>query len=71
VNLRDFPKTYRKEMELAIKRGWTVSRGGGGHMIFRWKGGGSQIATSSTPSDHRAYKNHVARMRQTEKEYPA
>ena len=70
MNLRDIPKHYRKDIEAAIKRGWSVHMGGGNHLIFRWKGGGEQLSASLTPSDSRGYKNHMSRMQRIEREYP-
>jgi len=68
--LRLVPKDQRTQTEAAMVRGWTVEHKRGGHFVWKWKGGGQQVATAATPSDYRGWRNHLALIRRIEKEYP-
>lgn len=53
---------FKDMIKAAEKAGWTVERTRGGHL--RWKSPkGPVVFSASTPSDHRAVKNHVSEMR--------
>jgi len=53
-------------MTFAIANGWRVRRTQGGHIKFS-KGGLTPIFTSSTPSDYRADRNAMARLRRADR----
>lgn len=53
----------KRLIRFARKEGWEVERTRGGHLAFKPPGGGRPIVTSNTPSDTRAVKNHIARLR--------
>ena len=53
---------FRDMIKTAEKAGWTVERSRSGHL--KWKSPtGGVVFSASTPSDHRAIKNHVSLMR--------
>lgn len=52
----------RKLARFAKKHGWTVEQNRRGHLMFT-SPKGARIVTSSTPSDTRSRKNHIARLR--------
>lgn len=53
---------FKRLIKDAEKAGWTVEQSRGGHL--KWKAPtGKVIFSASTPSDHRAIKNHVSLMR--------
>jgi predicted RNA binding protein YcfA (HicA-like mRNA interferase family) len=56
------PRELKKIQKRAEAQGWTVHRTRGSHVV--WIAPDRQkVYCSSTPSDHRGWKNHVARMR--------
>jgi predicted RNA binding protein YcfA (HicA-like mRNA interferase family) len=57
--LRTAPSAVRDEIEL---EGWTVERTRNSH--FRWlHPSGAIVISSSSPSDHRHWANHLSRLR--------
>lgn len=53
---------FRDMIKAAERAGWTVERRHGGHL--KWKSPtGAVVFSASTPSDHRAIKNHMSLLR--------
>jgi predicted RNA binding protein YcfA (HicA-like mRNA interferase family) len=57
-----FPGTIRDIIKAAQRQGWTVTMTGGNHYRFK-SPAGPVVFTASTPSDWRAIRNIVARLR--------
>ncbi|SFY07881.1 hypothetical protein [Azotobacter vinelandii] len=64
ASLRRLKKSLRALAELASTEGWMLQRTRGGHLRFS-KPGCAPIFMSSTPSDHRAFLNARAQLRQS------
>lgn len=53
---------FKRLIKDAEKAGWTVEPSRGGHL--KWKAPtGAVVFSASTPSDHRAIKNHLSLLR--------
>jgi hypothetical protein len=55
-------KPPRKLMKRAKDQGWQIHRTRNSHLMWVAPHG-EKLYCASTPSDHRAWRNHVARMR--------
>ena len=57
----------KKELErlrqAAVRQGWRVERSNADHYKWYAPDGKSIVVSGSTPSDHRAIKNQISRMR--------
>ena len=63
----DVPTAVRQEIETEA---WTVTQTKSGH--YRWRHpNGALVHSASTPSDHRAWANHLAVLRRTRKQRQA
>jgi predicted RNA binding protein YcfA (HicA-like mRNA interferase family) len=56
-------KDLKKLLAAALRQGWRVELGRGGHFKLYAPDGVGRVTISGTPGDRRAFNNTVARMR--------
>jgi hypothetical protein len=61
------PAEIRDAIAQARRAGWTLETTGGGHLRLRPPGEGQSIIFACTPSDVRASRNFLAKLRRTMK----